>query len=74
MTDLKIEVVGKISRVDVRPTDVFVLHIGSPISTHMAAGITRWWEEKWGPGAPKLLVVPDGAQLGVIRREDLNGP
>jgi len=64
----KVEFLGSLSRLDLKPGDKFVLMCQRRISVEQANHIQRIWREFLGDQADRaqLLVLDDGAKLGAI--------
>jgi hypothetical protein len=64
MSDSEVRFVGDLSRVEVRPNDVFVLHCDQTLTIEMQIRIRAQLSEALG-GA-NVLVLGDGMKLGVV--------
>lgn len=67
----KVEFLGSLSRLNLKPGDKFVLMCQRRISVEQVAHIQRIWREFLGDQADqaRLLVLDDGAKLGAISTE-----
>lgn len=56
----------------VKPGDVVVLRFQGRLSPTAHEYITEDWKKSWkGPGErPLLMILEEGAEIGVLRRED----
>jgi hypothetical protein len=73
----KIEFVGELRRVDVKPGDRYVIMFPGPIGAETAHLVRLAWRRFAGTqrngfwtDEPELLLLPDGAKLGVIRSDE----
>lgn len=66
--DPKVEYLGELARLDLREGDTAVLMVQSRLSPAAYSRLREQWEQLF-PGV-RVLVLEDGARLGVIRREE----
>lgn len=67
--DVKIEFLGELSRLDVKPGDRFVITYPGVISHTMAQHMTKAWKDFVGDDGPKVLILDSGMKIGAIREE-----
>lgn len=61
--------VGNLAAVDVKPGDVFVLMTDEYLPEPSRKAIQKWWDSEKNPLRDhKMLVVPSGMKLGVVRK------
>jgi hypothetical protein len=70
---VKIEFVGELQRVDVRPGDIFILTTDHSLNDEMIKKLRDAWKDTWRgrKSAPELIVLCDGLKLAVVRQEDV---
>lgn len=71
--DVKIEYLGELSRLDVKPGDRFVITYPGRLSMDSARAIEAMWQRFIGPGGPPVLVLDNGMKIGALRDAEGEG-
>lgn len=72
--DVKIDYLGELSRLDVKPGDRFVITYPGVMSTPMVEHLNRLWKRFVGEDGPQVLVLDQGMKIGAIRDEAVVPP
>ena len=65
--DVKIDYLGELSRLDVKPGDRFVITYPGRLTMDNARAVEAWWLRCIGPDGPPVLVLDNGMKIGAIR-------
>lgn len=67
--DVKIEFLGELSRLDVKPGDRFVITFPGVMRRDMYEAVGRAWKTFVGEDGPQVLILDSGMKIGAIREE-----
>lgn len=69
---MRIEEIGELARLDVKPGDMFVLQCNDRLNPDVCERLKEMWGVKFkdrGLTPPMLLVLDGGMKIGVVRLE-----